>query len=395
MKIALVADQLGERQADAYPGDPALRVLALARALAQRSHAVTVYSRQVPGGGAGPAQAAPGVTIERVGAGPRQRLTDDGLLPHTAAFADSLAGRWRQAPPDAAHAQSWTSALAALAGARGLDVPVAVTLHSLASAVDGEAHSLAATGARARLEGPIARSAQAVLAGTSQVRAGLGRLGVPSASIRVVPAGVDTARFRPAGPVAERGRRFRLLVVSAPGDRPELVPVLRALADLPDAELVVAGGPAPGRLARDRGYRALAALADRLGVSRRLHCTGQVGEASLPPLMRSADVLVHLAADPSSAMVPVEAMACGIPVVAAAAHADAVIHGNTGFLVPTGQPWMLARRLHQLKVSPMVRDGYGIAAASRAADRYSWARIGQETEAVYEELARPRLQAVA
>jgi glycosyltransferase involved in cell wall biosynthesis len=390
MKIALVADHLGERQADAYPGDPALRVLALTRALAGRGHAVTVYSRQVPGGVAGLAKAAPGVTVERLPAGPRQRLTGDDLLPHIAAFADGLAERWRHATPDVAHAQSWTSALAALAGARGLDVPVAVTFHSLAPAASPEA----ACG-RARLEGPIARSAQAALASTSQVRAGLGRLGVPSASVRVVPAGVDTTRFRLEGPAAERGRRSRILVVSAPGDQPELVPVLRALADLPDAELIVAGGPAPGRLARDRGYRALAALADRLGVSRRLHCTGQVGEASLPPLMRSADVLVHLAVDPSSAMVPVEAMACGIPVVASAAHADAVIHGNTGFLVPADDPWTVARRIRQLLASPMVRDGYGIAAASRAADRYSWDRIGQETEAVYQELARPRLEAVA
>jgi glycosyltransferase involved in cell wall biosynthesis len=390
MKIALVAEHLGERQADAYPGDPALRVLALARALAGRGHAVTVYSRQVPGGGAGPAKAAPGVTIERVGAGPRQRLTGDDLLPHIAAFAGGLADRWRQAIPDVAHAQSWTSALAALAGARGLDVPVAVSFDSLAPAAGPEG-----AGGRTKLEGPIARSAQAVVASTSQVRTGLGRLGVPSASVRVVPAGVDTTRFRPVGPVAERGRRSRILVVSAPGDQPELVTMLRALADLRDAELVVAGGPDPGRLARDRGHRALAALAGRLGVSGRLYCTGQVGEDGLPPLMRSADVLVHLAASPSSAMVPVEAMACGIPVVASEAHADAVIHGNTGFLVPADEPRMLARRIRQLLASPMVRDGYGIAAASRAADRYSWERIGQETEAVYAELACPRLEAVA
>jgi glycosyltransferase involved in cell wall biosynthesis len=387
MKIALIADDLGERQAaDVYPADPARRVLALARALAGRGHAVTVYSRQVPGGGAGLTAAAPSVAIERLPAGPRQRLTGDEVLPHIAAFAGQLADRWRPGAPDVAHAHSWTSGLAALAGARGLGVPVAVSFDALAPA--------GAT-ARARLQGPIARSAQAVLAGTSQVREGLGRLGVPSASVRVVPAGVDTTRFRPAGPAADRGRRSRILVVSPPGDQPELAPVLRALADLPDAELIVAGGPAPGRLARDPGYRALAALAGRLGVSRRVHCTGQVGVASLPPLMRSADVLVHLATNSSSAMVPVEAMACGTPVVASEAHADAIIHANTGFLVPADQPRMLARRIGQLLASPMLRDGYGIAAASRAADRYSWERIGEETEAVYEELARPRLEAVA
>jgi D-inositol-3-phosphate glycosyltransferase len=95
--------------------------------------------------------------------------------------------------------------------------------------------------------------------------------------------------------------------------------------------------------------------------------------------------------------VPVEAMACGTPVVASedAALADAIIHGNTGFLVPPAQPAALARRIRQLLASPMLLEGYGIAAASRVRSRYSWERIGQETLAVYEALAAPPMEAAA
>ena len=118
----------------------------------------------------------------------------------------------------------------------------------------------------------------------------------------------------------------------------------------------------------------------------------------MPALMRSADVLVHLTTAWPLAVVPVEAMACGLPVIASEAYADAVIHGNTGFLVSpaaSADSTLLARRIGDLLANPMLRDGYRIAAASRAASRYSWERIGQETEAVYEALLGPQVQAAA
>jgi D-inositol-3-phosphate glycosyltransferase len=406
MKIALVVDHLCvPSRAGAYPADPARRVLSLAQALAERDHAVTIYCRQEsPGAEAGPRQTGrrARLTIEHIQAGPHQRLGGQDLLPHIATFAGRLADRWRPSPPDVVHAHFWTSGLTALAGTRGLGVPVVQTFHSIGGDPRGNdqqaAPGAAGAAARIRLEASIGRSVQAVLAGTSAERAGLGRLGVASSSVRIVPAGVDTTLFQPAGPAAERGRQPRILVISPPGDQPEMVTVLRALKDLPAAELVVAGGPPRSRLASDPGARALAALAGRLGLAGRLTCTGKVREADMPALMRSADVLVHLTAAWPFAAVPVEAMACGLPVIASDVHADAVIHGNTGFLVsPTAaaDSALLARRIGDLLASPMLRDGYRIAAASRAASRYSWERIGQETEAVYEALLGPQVQAAA
>jgi D-inositol-3-phosphate glycosyltransferase len=416
MKIALVADHLClPSRADAYPGDPARRVLSLARALAERDHTVTIYSRQESAGaaddaggsgagrggrwvsGAGRGRGAR-LTVEHIQAGPQQRLSGEDLLPHIAAFAGRLADRWRPSAPDVIHAHFWTSGLAALAGTRGLGIPVVQTFYSLGRDTRRDDQAAPGAAARTRLEASIGRSVQAVLAGTSEERAGLGRLGVASASVRIVPAGVDTTLFQPSGPTADRGRKPRILVVSPPGDQPELATVLRALKDLPPAELVVAGGPPRSKLAGDPGCRALAALACRLGLADRLTCTGKVREADMPALMRSADVLVHLTTARAFAVVPVEAMACGLPVIASDVHADAVIHGNTGFLVPpaaSADSTLLARRIGALLANPMLRDGYRIAAASRAASRYGWERIGQETEAVYEALLGPQVQAAA
>jgi len=255
---------------------------------------------------------------------------------------------------------------------------------------------------RARLEAAVARTARAVLVGTSDERTGLARLGVPHASVRVVPPGVDVATFRPTGPAAARSGRPRLLMVApltlAPrGGQPELAVAARALADVPGAELLLVGGPPRGQLGNDPGYRAVAKLARQLGVHDRFICTGKMSQADMPALMRSADVLVSLTTSEPFTMVPLEAMACGLPVIAsdAGTSRDTVIDGVTGYLVRPAGPAQLAARIRQLLASPLLGEGLGIAAASRAQARYSWERVSQETLAVYEALPRPPLQAAA
>ncbi len=361
MRIALITevpDCLRAAQQDAYPAGPAARTGALATALAGLGAQVTVYGPESPG-------AAPGIRD----------------------LADQLARRWQRAVPDVMHAQSWPAGLAALAASRGLKLPAVQTLNPPPSAPARPWHAAGADPIAVELA--LARAARAVLVGTTDAGSALRRLGVPRASIRIVPAGVDTARFTPAGPAAPRGSRPRLLVVSGLADDPGPVMAMRALPEVPGAELVIAGGPPSSQLAADRGYQALARLAAELGVADRVSFTGQVSLAGMPALMRSAELLLNFGPDDEQAMVTVEAMACGVPVVATETglHADAVINGTTGLLLPPGPPGALARRVRQLLASPM-REGMAIAAASRAAERYSWARIGQETLAVYEGAAR-------
>ena len=73
-------------------------------------------------------------------------------------------------------------------------------------------------------------------------------------------------------------------------------------------------------------------------MSDRVVCTGQVSRARMPALLRSADLLVHVPAYEPFGMVPLEAMACGTPVIASAdgSHSDAVVDGATGALIPPG-----------------------------------------------------------
>ncbi len=403
MKIALVAEQASQHSpargtTAADNGSQALGLRTLARTLGGLGHQVTIYARKDAPALAARANVAPRVTVEHLPAGPATRLPADKVLPHMAAFSSQLAQRWQQATPDIAHAHFWTGGLAALAATRDVEVPVVQTFHSLGTAERRHFGTLAdGSEARLRLEALIARSVSAVLASSSGEMSELTRLGVPRASIRVVPYGVDTDEFLPDGPVARRTGRPRLLAVAPLTERSGLDVIVRAMADVPRCELVIVGGPARSQLSKDPVYRGLVRLASKLGVGDRVVFAGQVSRARMPALLRSADLLVHTTLYEPFGMVPLEAMACGTPVMAAAgsSHQDAIVDGTTGVLVRPGQPALLARRIRQLLASPMLLQGYGIAAADRARARYSWERIGRETLAVYQRSLRRQLPAAA
>ncbi len=239
---------------------------------------------------------------------------------------------------------------------------------------------------RIKLERLVARTVRSVLAGSSAELSELAALGVPRAAITVVPFGVDTERFEPEGPAARRTKRPRLIAAAPTSPGHDLGTVIRALPALPGAELLIAGGPARSEISGDPVLSGLARLAERTGVSGRVMFTGKIAATRVPALLRSADLFVHVASDEPASILPVEAMACGTPVVASAdsPDQDAVVDGATGVLVRPGDAAALARRIRQLLASPMLLEGYGIAAADRARSRYSWERVGQQTIAAYE-----------
>jgi glycosyltransferase involved in cell wall biosynthesis len=387
MKIALVAQhatpQSGDVDRSGHTDDT--RLVELSRSLAGNGHRVTVYAQRHSATLPERVQLLPGVTVEYLGQA--AGVDESDLLAGVPAFSRPLHERWIQDRPDVVHALRWTSGLAALAAARDLRIPVVQSFDSLGVA-ERRHHVLPrdAGTERIRLEPAIGRSASAVLAGSSDEESDLTRLGIPRRSIRVVPCGVDTDEFTPEGPVAERATRPRLVTVADLSEHDALATLLRAMAKVPSADLVVAGGPAGTELRHDLDFRRLSKLAGTLGVSSQVTFVGQVGRAALPPLLRSADLLVSVSEYDPTGVLAVQAMACGTPVIASASGglADAVVDGTTGILVPPGRPALLAQRIRQLLAHPMLLEAFSVAATDRARSRYSWDRIAHETIAVYD-----------
>ena len=385
MKIALVAQHATPQSGTGQFGDQ--RLLELSRSLASKGHRVTVYAQRRTASGPGQTKVEPGVAVEYLGPADAGCADESALLAQVPAFSRPLHERLANDRPDVVHALRWTSGLAALAAARDLRIPVVQSFDSLG--VAERRHHVIPRDAgteRIRLEPAIGRSASAVVAGSSDEQSDLTRLGVPRRSIRVVPCGVDTDEFSPEGPVTERTTRPRLVTMADLAEHDAIATLLRAMSKVPGADLVIAGGPDRTRLNDDLSFRRLAKLAGTLGVANQVTFAGQVGRSALPPLLRSADLLVSVSEYDPTGVLAVQSMACGTPVVATAVggQVDAVVDGTTGILVPPGRPALLAQRIRQLLAHPMLLEAFSVAAADRARSRYSWDRIAHETVAVYD-----------
>ncbi len=390
MRIDMVSEHASPLAAlgDVDAGGQNVHVAALAAGLARRGAEVVVHTRRDDPELPAEVEMAPGVTVSHVAAGPPEPLPKDELLPHMGDFGRRLLERWRGRPPDVVHAHFWMSGLAALNAARQVAVPVVQTFHALGVVKrrhQGDRDTSPA--GRLAMERAIMGGAAWIVATCSDEVFELVREGADRRRISVVPCGVDTARFRPGGPAEER-RAPRVVCVGRLVERKGVDDVMRALAGLPGVELVVAGGPSHERLANDPEARRLAALASDLGVADRVDLRGGIPRDAVASLMRSADAVVCVPWYEPFGIVPLEAMACGVPVVASTVGGmiDTVVDGETGVHVPPRQPDRLRAALATLLSDPGRRTTLGAGGVRRARERYTWDRVAGATLDVYSKL---------
>jgi D-inositol-3-phosphate glycosyltransferase len=391
MRIAMVSEHASPLAVlgGADAGGQNVHVAELACALVRRGHEVVVYTRADAPHLRRQEAFTDGVVVEHVPAGPARSLPKDDLLPHMSSFGNYLLHRWSTRPPDVVHAHFWMSGLAATAAARPLGVPVVQTFHAL-GAVKRRHQGDADTSPQQRVavERRLAKTVDRIIATCTDEAFELSRLGAPFRRVHVVPCGVDPLLFRPDGPRAPRGRGRRIVSVGRLVPRKGVDDVIRALGQLPDVELLVAGGPAPDELDTDSEVRRLRAVARVTGVASRVIFLGRVAQHEMPPLYRSADIVTCYPWYEPFGIVPLEAMACGVPVVAAAVGGmvDTVVDGGTGRLVPSRQPELLAGTLRALLDDPGAASAYGLAGRDRVQRRYTWARVAEQTERAYDGL---------
>ncbi|GAA3647917.1 glycosyltransferase family 1 protein [Lentzea roselyniae] len=373
MKIAMVS-------AHASP-----HVAGLSSALSRHGHDVTVYTRKDDPDLPSRVRTDRGYEVVHVSAGPASPLADEDSLPHTGAFISLLLQEWAASPPDVVHGHGWMSGMVSVLGGQRVRVPVVQTFHSLA-AVERRHHvSDTDPEERGRIEVLVGKEAAHVAAISSDEMAELIKAGVGRRKISVIPSGVDIDRFTPEGTLAGRGRLHRVLTTAPLLRYADVEPVITAFSSLDGTELVVAGRPGSGRLHDDPELTKLREHAEHLGVGDRVVFAGAVARSAMPALLRSADVVACAPLYEPSGAVAIEAMACGVPVVATAvgALADVVVNGVTGLLVPPGEPESLARALRSLVLDDTLRNEFAVAGRDRATARYSWSRVAEDVLRAY------------
>jgi glycosyltransferase involved in cell wall biosynthesis len=391
LRVALVSEHASPLAGLGGPdaGGQNVYVAQLADHLAVRGHDVTVYTRRDDPDLPPELPTAGGVKVVHVPAGPATRVPKDELLPYMPEFGSFLAKCWRAAPPDVVHAHFWMSGTAALTGARGLGIPVVQTYHALGTVKKRHQGSEdTSPPRRLAIEAAIGRACRRVLATCADEVSELVSMGVDRDRVSVVPCGVDPRLF---APVAGAGRAAagprRLLAVGRLVRRKGFDRAIGALAAVPDAELLIAGGPEADLLFAEPEAERLRKVAEEHGVADRVTLLGAVDHDLMPRLMSGADLVLSLPDYEPFGIVPIEAMACRTPVVATAVggHLDTVVDGVTGALVPpVGDVSHLAQVIVALLDDPQRLARYGRAGRERVLAHYSWDRVADGVARVYD-----------
>ncbi len=197
----------------------------------------------------------------------------------------------------------------------------------------------------------------------------------------VVPVGVDHTVFRPFDDVTPKKGR---IMVTSSSDVPMkgLVPLLEAVAKLRterDVELTVIGRPREG----GRVDKAIA----RLGLADVVHCVSGISDDALARLYGEAEVAVVPSLYEGFSLPAIEAMACGVAVVATTGGALPEVvgtDGTTGVLVAPDDPGALAGAIGGLLDDPDLRARLGAAGRERVISRFTWQVTAAGTAACYE-----------
>ncbi len=243
------------------------------------------------------------------------------------------------------------------------------------------------------IEAVLRRLPDAILCNSRAVRSRFGAEAAPD-RFDVVYTGVDTEKFRPLAPSERDAARAELslgdghlgiAVVGNIGTKVAheefLEAARRVSASRPGALFFIVGS---AEFAQHRTLESrLHALVRERGLSDRVRFLGHLDDVSR--LMAAMDLLVFPSRFEAFSRALLEAMACGLPVVASDAGGilEAVADGETGRLVHGVDPERLAEGMLELIDDPDKRRRWGAAARLRAEREFSVAQTARQTERVY------------
>ena len=371
----------------------------LARHLAAMGYQVDVFTRR-------DSAALPdrveweGVPFILVPAGRAEYVPKEQLLPYMPDFTAYMIEFCRGHVYDLLHANFFMSALVAADIKRVLNIPFVVTFHALGRVrrrYQGEADKFPET--RFEIEDRVIAEADQIIAECPQDEADLIRLyKADPRKITIIPCGFDPAEFKPINKTIARlalGLPLTERIVLQLG---RLVPrkgvdtVIRGFArlykkhQLPARLLVVGGETEEPDPALTPEIGRLQALAAAEGMAEAVTFVGRRNRETLNYYYCAADVFVTAPWYEPFGITPVEAMACGTPVIGTNVGGVkfTVRDGETGYLIPANDPQALAERLAYLYKHPELLELFSRHAVKRANDLFTWQRVAENMAAAYE-----------
>ena len=301
------------------------------------------------------------------------------------------------------HSHTWYANLAGHLAAMLYGIPHVMTMHSLEALRPWKAEQLGGGyTVSSWCERVAAASAAAVVAVSDGMKADIltAYPEIPAERVRVIRNGIDTDEYRPDPQTGvltrygvDPGRPYVIFVGRI--TRQKGVPVLLRAASglIPDAQLVLLAGAAdtPEQLAEVTEL-VNGLHADRSGV---IWIPEMLPKADVIQLLTHATVFACPSIYEPLGIVNLEAMACGTAVVGSRTGGipEVVADGETGLLVPVGEPVPLAEALNALLRDPDRAEAMGQAGRKRAVSEFGWPAIAAQTADLYAELTYSGLNA--
>lgn len=413
-RVALISEHAsplsGAGSVDA--GGQNIYVAQVARCLAAQGCEVTVFTRRDQVDLPPSVRMCSKVRVVNVDAGPPRFVAKEMLLPHMPMFTRGVMQELaRMGGCDIVHANFFMSGLAAQHIKERLGIPYVMTFHALG--LVRRAHQGATDAfpdSRIEIERMLMAESALLIAECPQDERDLLQLyGSDARKIRMVPCGFDARELSPMDRQRARATLgladddFIVLQLGRMVPRKGIDNVIRAMANLPDSPgararlLVVGGESADGSNLGSQEFLRLQDVARESGVFERVTFTGHRRRHELRHHYAAADVFVTTPWYEPFGITPLEAMACGIPVVASAVGglAYTVVEGVTGYLVPPQEPHALANRLQRLRQHPALAQAMGRCGLNRVRAQFTWEQVSQSLLSAYAEVlsGEPRFDA--
>jgi D-inositol-3-phosphate glycosyltransferase len=381
----------------------------LAKNLASLGYEVDIFTRRDSDRLPEIAEWINGIRIIHVPAGPPEFVPKEELLPFMQDFTSYVLHffKCQRKAYDLVHPNFWMSGLVAAEVKKTLGIPFVITFHALGRVRrqhQGKADRF--PNDRFDIEDRLVAEADRIVAECPQDEEDLIRLyNADPVRVTIVPCGFDPTEI---WPISKPLARFALglppeekviLQLGRLVPRKGIDTAIRGFAHLVkdygiEARLLVVGGesedPDPAltpEIAR------LTEIAKEGGVEDRVTFVGRRGREALKYYYSAADIFVTTPLYEPFGITPVEAMACGTPVIGSNVGGIkfTVRDGETGYLVPASDPEALAERLNYLYEHPKLMGLLSRQAVRRANDLFTWQSVAASVAAVYEEVLSPGL----
>ncbi|MBD0266713.1 MAG: glycosyltransferase [Cyanobacteria bacterium Co-bin8] len=355
-----------------------------------------------------------GVRIVHVPVGPARPVAKEKLLPYMEAFTEFVLAFMREERLklngsfkgrhfyDLIHANFWMSALVANQIKQQTGVPFVVTFHALGRV--RRQHQGQADGfpdRRFAVEDEIVQAADSIVAECPQDRDDLIQLYQADPNkIRIIPCGVDAAEFWPIPKDKARATRGlpqderivlqlgRMVPRKGVDNALRGVAALNYQAQMPTRLLVVGGEASEPDPALTPEIGRLQTLAQELNLTDRVTFVGQRGREVLKYYYSAADIFVTTPWYEPFGITPLEAMACGTPVIGTNVGGIkfTVRDGETGYLVAPNEPQALCDRMAFLYRNPAMLNLFGRQAIRHVASQFTWPKVTSAIAALYEDV---------